>query len=326
MRSAAQMSLKSDILAEFEKNRGRDVSGQLLAEKLGVTRSAVSKAVAALRADGYDITSVTNRGYRLSGDALSESGLRLFLPAKYRGINICVLRETDSTNNEAKRMLASGICENSLIISDTQTSGRGRRGREFWSPSGVGIYMTLLINVDVPIADAVSITTMTAVAAADAIEHLTGLEVGIKWVNDLYLGDKKICGILTEASSDFEAGTTHSVIVGIGLNVSQGDVPDELADIVGSLSCDGVTRNELAAEIAGRVLALSEDMTDKSYMARYRARSNVIGRRITFTRGDDVIPAEAVSIDDEGGLVVRRENGETEILRSGEITVRFSPV
>lgn len=318
------MPLKNEILTLLEKSRGGSVSGQYLSDTLGVSRNAVWKAVNSLRDEGYDISSSTNKGYSLGGDMLSECGIRLGLDVKYGCMKISVLRETDSTNNEAKRLIAAGLDENVLIAADSQTSGRGRRGRSFYSPSGTGIYMTLVIRADVPMADAVSITTMAAVAVSRAIERVTGEKTGIKWVNDIYLGGRKVCGILTEAVSDFESGTTQNIIVGIGINVSTDSFPDDVAAVACSLGNSAATRNEIIAAVANEVFKLAEDLTDRSYMDEYRDRSVVIGKEITVYKGDEARRAEAVSVDDDGGLVIRLPDGAEETLRSGEITVRFA--
>lgn len=318
------MSLKSKVLAELERSAGRDVSGQTIADKLNVSRSAVSKAVEALKSAGYKITSRTNRGYCLDGGTLSASVISDRLPEQYRYLKVFALRETDSTNNEAKRLLADGIDTDSLIVADSQTSGRGRRGRSFYSPPGSGLYMTLILCKDIALTDGLMLTTLTAVAVARVIRRLTGKLPAIKWVNDIYLGGKKICGILTEAVTNIESGRIGSVIIGIGINVNTEEFPDELRSTAGSLGTDSLTRGELAAAIAGEVLTMADDISNRSYLDEYRELSMVIGKNITFNRNNTVQRAEAVGIDNSGGLIVRLENGSEETLISGEITIRLT--
>ncbi len=319
------MSLKDDVLLTLEKRRGLFVSGQEMADALGVTRAAVNKAVSALKSGGYEIEASTKLGYRIAGDVLSEPGVRAYLPEKYRDIEIIVLRETDSTNNEAKRRLTAGLNGTALITAEQQTGGRGRRGRAFSSPPGTGVYITLAVSADAAISDAVSSTTRAATAAAAALEELTGREIKIKWVNDLYLDGKKISGILTEAVSDFETGVTQTLIIGIGINLKSEGLPEELRDIAGAIDDEKITRCELIGRVAGAILDIVSDLKDKSYIEEYKARSMVLGREVTFSGGGfEAVTGRAIDIDGDGGLVVRLPDGTEKTLRSGEITLRVT--
>lgn len=318
------MSLKQQLLAELERHRGEDISGQTLAGQLGVSRNAVWKAVNSLRADGFDIISATNRGYRLSenSDVLSEAGIRSLLPEKYAGLPLFISSETDSTNNEAKRLLASGHNGPALVASGSQTAGRGRHGRAFYSPDGTGVYMSLIIQPEASLADMVPATTMAAVAVCQAVEELAGLEPQIKWVNDVFLDGKKICGILTEAAADMETFQAQSLIIGIGINVRTEDFPEELLSVATSLFPGSVTRNHIIAKTASRLLDLTSGLHDRSYMRLYRDRSMVLGKGVTYVKNGETYTATALSIDDDGGLLVRRTDGAEELLQSGEISVR----
>ncbi|MBR6259479.1 MAG: biotin--[Oscillospiraceae bacterium] len=319
------MSLKDDVLLTLEKRRGLFVSGQEMADALGVTRAAVNKAVSALKSGGYEIEASTKLGYRIAGDVLSEPGVRAYLPEKYRDIEIIVLRETDSTNNEAKRRLTAGLNGTALITAEQQTGGRGRRGRAFSSPPGTGVYITLAVPADAAISDAVSSTARAATAAAAALEELTGREIKIKWVNDLYLDGKKISGILTEAVSDFETGVTQTLIIGIGINLKSEGLPEELRDIAGAIDDEKITRCELIGRVAGAILDIVADLKDKSYIEDYKARSMVLGREVTFSGGGfEAVTGRAIDIDGDGGLVVRLPDGTEKTLRSGEITLRVT--
>ncbi len=319
------MSLKDDVLLTLEEHRGSYVSGQEMAGALGVTRAAVNKAVTALKAGGYDIEASTKLGYRVLGDVLSAPGIRAYLPEKYRDMEIVALRETDSTNNEAKRRLTAGHTGAALITAEKQTEGRGRRGRSFASPAGTGVYITLAVPTDAAISDAVSSTTRAAAAAASAIEDLTGRAVGIKWVNDLYLDGKKISGILTEAVSDFETGMTQTLIIGIGINLKSEGLPEELRDIAGAIDDESITRCEIIGKVAGAILDIVADLKDKSYIKEYKARSMVIGQFVTFSGdGYEDMTGKAIDIDGDGGLVVKLPDGTEKILRSGEITLRVT--
>lgn len=314
------MALKNEILTLLEQNRGSDLSGQMLAERFGVSRSAVWKAITALKADGYSIQSGKNRGYRLSKDCgrLSAEGIRVNLR---HTVDVTLLDEVDSTNNEAKRMLSSGYEGRGLVAARRQTAGRGRLGRSFYSPADTGIYMTLIVRPRESMRQVTKVTAAAALAVCKAIENLTDLRPGIKWVNDVYLSDKKICGILCEAITDVENGAVQSVIVGIGVNITTADFPEEIAARVTSLGVE-LSPGVLIAAICDNLLDLWEDLADPALMEEYRARSIVIGREIDFWAGDLKRSGIAAGIDENGGLIVDC-GGERVVLQTGEITVRL---
>lgn len=321
------MSLKSDILAVLEENTDIYLSGQELAKRFGVSRNAVWKAINQIKDDGYIITSVQNKGYCLSGksDVLSANKIEQYMTdSQSKNLKLFVFEQIDSTNNEAKRMIANGFNDIGLIVSNEQLNGRGRLGRDFYSPKNTGIYMSFIFHPDVNISNAVSVTTATSVAVVRAIERLTDIKPQIKWVNDVYLNDKKICGILTEAVTDFETGFTHSVVIGIGINITTEKFPAEIADTAASLNFSGLSRNRMIAAVADEMLKVCGSFTDRSYIEDYRSHSLIIGKAIDYYKNNEKYSGVAENIDDEGGLVVRREDGSTEILHSGEITVRLS--
>lgn len=315
------MALKEGLLDELERRRGEDVSGQALAERFGVTRSAVWKAIGALRAEGFCIDSTPNRGYRLRAedDRLSEAGVRAALPEDAGELAVRVYRALDSTNQEAQRLLAAGAGCPMLILAEEQTAGRGRRGRAFYSPAGEGLYMTLALRPRAPLSEATLLTAAASVAVAEAVEALTGRACAIKWVNDVYLDGKKLCGILTEASGSFEMDAVSSACVGIGVNVRNRAFPEELAATACSLLPSEVSRNRLAAQIAGHLLHYSRRLAEREYMAGYRARSMVLGREVCYARDGREVRALAEAIDDDGALIVRLPDGKTDALRAGEV-------
>jgi len=310
------MSLKNSILTALELNRETALSGQALAQKLGVSRNAVWKAVNALKDEGYDIASTPNRGYQLSPfcDLVSDGGIRNLL--ENPGLPIYLLGTVDSTNNEAKRLLASGTTEPFLVVAGEQTSGRGRHGRMFFSPRDAGLYMTVALAPKQSAENVLGITAYAAVCVAEAIERLTDLSPQIKWVNDLYVQGKKVCGILTEAVTDFESGTVESLLVGIGINLYATLVPEEWTDVIGFLDANLPLKNRLAAEITNALQRYSPEST--SYLQAYRERSLTIGRHVLCTQGNRSFSGIAQAIDGAGALVVRTDTGETITLRSGE--------
>lgn len=314
------MNTKSDILTILESNRHRDVSGQELADTLGISRTAVWKAIKALEGDGHRITAAPKRGYRLSNEILSAEGISACLN---KPLPIHFFPVIDSTNSEAKRMAMAGAAHGTILVAETQTAGRGRFGKSFYSPENTGLYMSLILKPgDTAISDAQMITVAAAVVVSEAIEKLTGQKPGIKWVNDLYLGDKKICGILTEAVSDFESGRVESIIIGIGINCSTSDFPHELTNIAGSLGDSKLSRNHLTALIAEGLIDIFSRINDPEIINKYKSRSIMIGKTITYLMGGSEHTAVVLDINDKGNLVVKDPDGEVDIISSGEVSIK----
>ena len=328
------MAVKDAVLEALNKNRDQYISGEELSGQLGVSRAAVCKAVKSLRNEGYEIDAVTNRGYMMpsEGTAVSEDAVRNALPADLRSMNLFVYDVIDSTNLEARRLI---LDENTnapaVVIARQQTAGRGRLGRGFYSPRD-GLYLSIVIRPGFDISRSSMVTVAAAAATSEAIDALCGCSTDIKWVNDIYLEGKKVCGILTEATTDFETGQIDSLIIGIGINTSEKSFPPELAGIAGSISeegLDGHAKSLLAASITEKVLRYTKDLS--GFMDSYRSRSMILGRRITVytgayrkdpTRELGGKPARALRINDDGGLVVEYEDGGRETLRSGEVSIR----
>ena len=233
-----------------------------------------------------------------------------------------------STNTELMALARQGAAEGTVVLARQQTAGRGRLGRRFESPAGKGIYLSLVLRPGLPMTEAQAVTVSAAVAVCRAVKRLCGLDLGIKWVNDLYYNGKKVCGILTEAGADIESGQLEWLVVGIGLNLTSRpeDWPEELRPIAGSLYPGGpapVSRAALAGAIARELLGLCPafDCLDE-----YRARCFVPGHWVTVCTGTESYAAKAVAIDDAGRLIVQREGGRTEALCHGEVSIRPSPL
>ncbi len=321
------MTTKERVLRALEENRGTPLSGEALAEQLGVSRTAVWKAVNDLKKDGHKIASAQNKGYTLSVDnnVLSVQGIR-----KYRSdpsLPITVEQELVSTNTTAKQLAAQGAPHGTLVVADSQTGGRGRRGRSFSSPPGTGLYLSMVVRSRLPMESAVLVTSAAAVAVCRAMEKTAGKQLSIKWVNDLFLDGRKCCGILTEASADMETGGVDYLVVGIGLNCfePQEGWPEELRGIAGSVFRQGETadRCRIAAAIADELLALCETLPDTAFMEEYRARNFVPGREIFIVQNGTRRPATAKSITDDGHLLVTLPDGTQEELSTGEVSIRF---
>ena len=282
------LMLKDDVLNILEAMRPQPASGQMLADRFGVSRNAVWKVICQLKEEGHAIGSV-RAGYYLeeSSDLLSVPGIRHFiqtcedgqsLSSKEDGtvshpLKIEVYDRIDSTNNEAKRRLGAGDSGNLLIVADAQTAGRGRMGHSFYSPEHTGIYMTLSVELDRPLYQPERITLAAAVAVVRAVEPYLPERLRLKWVNDIFYGEKKVCGILSEGITDLETGLIQHAIVGIGLNVRPADFPPELEGIAGSLGLTAPTRNEITGRITTELLSLYRELESDSYMEEYLARS-----------------------------------------------------
>lgn len=241
-----------------------------------------------------------------------------------RNIKFIHLEEIDSTNLYLKRLINGGERQRTVVIADYQTNGKGRSGKSFYSPQGTGLYMSVLLHPNCPFCDAVGVTTAVSVAAARAIEKVCGKQVGIKWVNDLYFDSKKVCGILCEAVNDYKTATAKSVIIGVGINLSTADFPDELKEIAGSLEVEKSLYPALAQGLADEILKIKFGAIDEAVLDEYRRRSIVLGKQVDYYINGEKRTALAVDIDSKGGLVIKNENGEISTLSSGEITLRLN--
>ncbi len=315
------MTLREKTIYLLEKNRGAFISGQEIADAANVSRSAVAKCVSGLKSEGYPIRSVNNMGHCLESDCdiLSEAGIHAYFDENAPEIRI--FKSIDSTNSEAKRAIADGLVSDAIFVAEEQTAGRGRQGKSFYSPNGKGLYFTAVLHPNVSLADSTGLTAAAAVAVCEVISEATKKSPEIKWVNDIFIGTKKICGILTEAVSDLESGEVQAIVVGIGLNICIEEFPDELKDIAASLNAR-LNRCELSTKLFKRLKNFSDRLPERSFMQDYRRYSLVLGREITFFRNGIFYTAKAVGIHDDGALEVVTEDGEKLILNGGEISIR----
>ncbi len=316
------MNVKETLLDTLATSNKEYISGAILAEKIGVSRNAIWKAVKSLKTEGYSIDAVTSKGYRLSAENnhLSEKLIKVSLNTKVLGNNIILLDETDSTNNYAKE-IASSVPDGTVIIADTQTAGKGRLGRNFVSPKGKGLYMSVLIRPDFDIKTASMITTSTACAIATSIENLCDSNVNIKWVNDLYMNGRKICGILTEASLGMEMKSLDYAVIGIGINVYSAEFNRELrvsaTSIEDETGCK-IDRNRLCAEILNNLEKYLSEISTRNYIQEYKRREILTGNTITANIDGNTIVAFAEGIDDNANLIVKLPDGNIRHLSSGE--------
>lgn len=228
----------------------------------------------------------------------------------------------DSTSSQARRhVLEEGGDAPALFVAACQTEGRGRMGRSFYSPEGTGVYLSLLVPVEGSGTHGVTWTCGAAVAVARAIWQLTGIETGIKWVNDLYHRERKVCGILAES---FSHGGRSYVILGVGVNLCTAEFPTELRAVAGSLVAENTEiKEQLTARIAKELYHLVTEESSADWIEAYRARSLVLGRSVRYWVNQQERQGVAVAIEEDGALRIRREDGAEERLFSGEITLRL---
>lgn len=320
--------MKSEILRLLKSSEGY-VSGQQLCDQFQVSRTAVWKVIEQLKKDGYEIEAVRNKGYRLiaSPDILSQAEIESYRMASWAGSHVVYMDETDSTNTQAKKAGEKGAAHGTLYVADHQEAGKGRRGRSWESPPGTSVYMTILLRPKLAPVKAPQMTLIMAMAAADAIRGVTGLECGIKWPNDIVLNGKKICGILTEMSTEIDY--INYVVIGIGTNVNQETFPQEIGDKATSLKLESgrhVNRSQLAAAIMGSFEKYYDIFMQTEDLSRLQEEYNAM----LINRGKDVrvlepgheYEAHALGIDQSGELLVRLADGSEKKIYAGEVSVR----
>lgn len=318
---------KSKILQLLESRCGGYISGEEIASELNISRAAVWKSIKALKSEGYEIKSITNRGYMLSSIALSEDGIRKHL--KTGGVSLSVYSTIDSTNNALKKEAAAGAPRFTVIAAAQQTAGRGRMGRSFYSPTQSGIYLSILLRPDFSAEKAGLITAGAAAAAAKAIESVSGAKTEIKWVNDILIGGKKVCGILTEASLDCENGKLNYAVVGIGINVCPpaGGFPPEISMTAGSIFPESPSADincSLAAAVIDSVTEYYKKLESDEVYSEYISRSCVIGKDVYLIPcGGEKQAAHISGIDRSFALIARLPDGSEKRVSSGEISLRL---
>ena len=317
--------MQKELLGVFIEHPTTWLSGADLAAALGVSRSAVWKQIEGLRAQGVAIEAAPRKGYRLSAEAnlLTAESVAQALPA---GTNIAIEGHglIDSTNKRAVALAGEGAPAWQVVLADAQSAGSGRRGRDFYSPAGVGIYMSVILRPKLPAQEATLLTMAAAVAVAEAAEAFSGEPLGIKWVNDVYRGQRKIAGILTEAALSLEEKSLRWAVVGMGLNVFP--QPTVGASVYGSLfddrPADPLLRARLAADILSRLQKYLAVLADRPYLEGYRRRLFFLGKPADLVEPQGRRTVLPVDIDDMGHLIVENSDGQREVVATGEISLR----
>lgn len=316
-----------DKILELLKKEKTFVSGQALCEKFNVSRTAVWKAINSLRGMGYEIESVTNKGYRLvkSTDIVNEIEIKNFLETKILGKEIIVLDSVDSTNNYLKEN-AGKIKGGTVVTARMQTGGKGRLGRKWETIKDEEICFSILLRPDISPMEVSAITPLCGLAVAKGLSDYFDFKGEIKWPNDVIVGSKKICGILTEMNCEFDK--VDFIVIGIGINVLNTSFPAEIAYKATSCKMESnreINKNQLLATVLKH---LEEVLIDNNYnftektLEEYKSYCATLNREITFTRKGEKAQGTATDINNLGELIVTMENGEKETIFSGEVTTQ----
>lgn len=330
-RMSKKDDMKNKILEILCDHKDSFISGGEISLALGVTRTTIWKYVKLFRSEGFEIESISNKGYRLIRipDRLEPVLIDQELHTRYLGRNIHYFSTITSTNSKARELMVNDPAHGTLVIAEEQTQGKGRLGRNWISPFGTGIWMSLIIKPDMEPSDAPKMTMLGAVAVVKAIEAETHVKVQIKWPNDIILNQKKLCGILTEMQADMDR--IYWIIMGIGINVNQhpDSFPDDISKIATSLYVHtGVklSRVRLVSRICNIFEELYEDFFHTkhfdSFLKEYKSLSITLGSQVKVTSLDQSLEGRAENFDEDGSLLVRTEDGILHQIISGDVSVR----
>lgn len=324
-------NLKENIISILESNKGLFISGEKLANDLNVSRAAVWKVIKSLKNEGYDILSVSNKGYALSKetDILSSKIIKDNMP-KYRDkFNFVIYKTVESTNIVARGMAMNGADSGTVVIAEEQTSGYGRNGKSFFSPYGTGIYMSIILNLkkEKKIFNSSFITTATAMAVSKSIEEISNENTQIKWVNDVFINGKKVCGILTEGAFSFEDGKLDYAVIGIGINVNfpKNGFPEEINNIavsINKMQNNKDIRNILIAKILERMYEYY--FNNVAFYDEYKKRSFLIGKKVSLNIDNEEHIVKVLDIDKTFALVAEFQDGKIDRIVSGSVNHRVS--
>lgn len=322
--------MKTEILKLLRESDGY-VSGQKLCEEFGVSRTAVWKVINQLKEEGYHVEAVKNRGYRIVDipDVMSEEELKSLLTGKTRwaGQEIYYYPDTDSTNIRAKELGEKGAPHGTLVVAGQQSKGRGRRGRGWESPPGCSIYMSILLRPEFLPSKAPMLTLIMAYSVAKALRACTGMEVKIKWPNDIVLNGKKLVGILTEMSTEIDY--INHVVIGVGVNVNMASFSEEIAKTATSLRIEtgeNIKRGALIVEMMKHFEQNYEMYLKTEDLSGIREAYNGLlvncGKEVRILGAREPYQAVALGINDSGELLVRKQDGSQEAVYAGEVSVR----
>lgn len=321
--------MKDKILHLLREDDNSFISGQIISDKFGVSRTAIWKYINALKEDGYEIESISKRGYRLlsSPDLLTSEEISDTLKTNYIGKNILYYQTIESTNNKAKE-LANSLNDGTIIISEEQTLGRGRLGRLWTSPKYKGIWMSIILKPDIDPQSVAKVTQIGAAALVTALKDF-GIQAYIKWPNDIILNGKKVCGILTEMSAEINKVNYLVMGIGINVNIDADEFPEELRKTATSLSCETghkISRKELLSSFLKNFEILYDEFIHKDNIKDTinicRENSILIGKEVKIIKRNEEFFGKAVDLSDSGELIVQYPDGSIEEIVSGEVSIR----
>ncbi len=321
------MSTKTKVLYLLKQQGEIYKSGQEIASELAISRNSVWKAINTLKKEGYNIDASTNKGYRLeaNNDLLSKSGIIYYLKNK-DFFDIEVHDEITSTNTVAKISSMNKIIEGKVIVAKMQSEGRGRYAKSFYSPDDSGIYFSIVLTPDIERKKLIHYSAMIANVVCHSITNITKKNAKIKWVNDIFLDEKKVAGILCEASFAVENDELEYLVIGIGINLynPKDGFPSEIKDIAGYLQDERVPdfKNKIIASILDEVFYQYQHFDVDKITKEYKKNSFIIGRKININKGENTILATVVDINEKNELVVKLANGNIEIITSGQISIK----
>lgn len=323
--------VKDEVIKYLETNIGKLISGGELSKNLNVSRTAIWKAINTLKDEGYNIESKKNEGYILNtnNNILSKEIIKKNTTAKIFGNEIDILKTVDSTNNYLKLKAQDKADEGLVAIAEQQTEGKGRKGKSFFSPAGSSIYMSVLLKPKIKISNINLITIIAAISVVEAIYNITKIQTSIKWVNDVMYNNKKLCGILTEASIEGESGDINYIVLGIGINVKKINFPDDIKNVatsLGNITAIDYNRNELI----GQLLTQLENNYSKLFsnnqyelINSYRNYLSMLGNEINVILSDSTYRAKALDIDENAHLIIQLPSGEIIKINCGEISIKL---
>jgi BirA family biotin operon repressor/biotin-[acetyl-CoA-carboxylase] ligase len=322
--------MERNVLELLRRSAGAEVSGQEMSRRLGVSRTAVWKAIEALRGMGFRIEASAGRGYRLEAgpDRIVGLDIEVGLGSHIVGTSVVSFDSVSSTIDVASSLAAEGAPEGTVVAAESQTGARGRLGRKWSSPGGVGIWTSIILRPQLPPRAAPKLTLLTAVSVATVLADRYGVDARIKWPNDVIVNGRKICGALTELVAEQDA--VRYVIVSFGLNVNQtrSAFPPEVADLATSMRIETGRRHDrpevfrrVLRELDRQYMEFGERHGDDRLLDRWRERSCTLGRHVRVQLRDGIVEGVARDVDGDGSLIVETPGGATQSVAYGDVTI-----
>ncbi|MGR5985876.1 biotin--[acetyl-CoA-carboxylase] ligase [Bacillus cytotoxicus] len=322
-----QSTMRKQLLQIFSEANGEFVSGQTISEKLGCSRTAVWKHMEDLRTEGYELEAIRRLGYRITSkpDKVTANEIQLGLQTDFIGRTVYFEESVESTRHVAAKLAYEGAAEGTIVVAEEQTAGRGRLSRKWYSPKGTGVWMSIILRPSIPVHHAPQLTLLVAVSVAQAIEKCTGVNVGIKWPNDILINGKKTVGILTEMQADPDK--INAVIMGIGINANQQTehFVDEIKQIATSLAIESgkpIVRAELMRQIFLQMEKLYKEYLNNGFTVvklLWESYAVSIGKEITARTMRQTITGVAKGITDDGVLLLEDHQGYIHHIHSADI-------